>query len=221
MATAKPKLKPYPFREGGAKDNLPIRMVRMVAPYCPADPRPELVLPNGDSVPNPHYTGEPNCQFEYRLNNMGRWQVEKCIELGHDPYYTTTRRRVLEEVVGDDGFVTESKVRIKVSKVLNVMPVAVGVRYTDGKEYDLAVARGYKHLEEFGYASPCEYRQCSQPQRLKTRFGNYCGERHARLIGAMVRGIMLPIAADEAAREKTDAEREDLLERVNIGAVEL
>lgn len=212
------KLQPYPFHDGGAKDNLPIRMRRMAVPYCPSDSRPELLDKSGNAFPNPHYTGEENCQEVYKLNNMGRWDVEKCESLGHEPYYTTLRRKVIEEVIDDDGFVTESKVRVKVTRRLNVMPIPISVRHATWKSMELAVARGAKPLEEFGYMTPCDYRQCSQPVKIKTQYGDYCSERHARLIAADARGVLLPISADTGGEtaDKTEMEREDLLESIRL-----
>ena len=77
-ASTEPKaLQPFPFTEGGVNENAAIRMVRMVIPLCPADSNPEILRRDGSSIPNPRYTGEPNCQQVYKFNNMGRWDVSQ------------------------------------------------------------------------------------------------------------------------------------------------
>lgn len=212
------KLKPYPFRDGGAKDNIPIRMVRMAIPYCPCDPRPELMDKAGNVFANPHFTGEPNCQEEYKLNNMGRWDVQKCIDLGHNPYFTVRRQKIVEEEVDENGYVTGVKTRVKKTELLNIRPIPVSVRHSTNKRMEIEVARGARPLSDFGYESPCEYRGCSARVTIETRYGRYCNERHARLIAAAERGVLLPISADTGGEtaDKTEMEYEDLLERIRL-----
>ena len=219
LEVEKPKQKallPYPFHDGGVNENAAIRMVRLVIPQCPVDGTPELKQRDGTWKPNPNYTGEPNCQMAYALNRGGKWDVDKCIELGHDPFHTTFRRPRMEEVLDDEGYVTETKVRYVVEKRLNVIQVSDNERHSSGREIALALARGCKFLEEFGYLSPCEFRACSQPQRVETRYGKYCSERHARLVAADKRQIMLPIGGDPYSAEQSRREREDILDNLNI-----
>lgn len=221
MPAATKDLKPYPFHDGGVNENAAIRVIRMVIPNCPADPSPTLVRRDGTEVPNPRYTGDPNCQQVYQINNHGRWDVSKCIELGHDPYHTTFRKSIVEDVVGDDGYVTDTRTRIAVEKRLNVIAVSVNPRHSSGMDVALAEARGCKRLSDFGFSDPCEFRSCSAPQRVATRYGNYCSERHARLIAADLTEKFLPIGGDPLSEDKALREREELLGNMNIDAREI
>lgn len=210
------KLKPYPFRDGGVNENAAIRMIKMVIPLCPADPNPEILRRDGTSIPNPRYTGEPNCQQVHKFNNMGRWDVAGCEALGHDPWHTVFRKTILEDVLDEDGWVVETKTRVKSEKRLNVIQVSDNPRHTARTEVALALARGSRFLADFGIEAPCEFRNCTKPVEIKTRFGMYCSERHARLVGADFKGILLPVGGDPYTQEKALEQREELLENINI-----
>lgn len=209
-------LKPYPFFDGGVNENVAIRMIAMVQPQCPIESTPEIKRPDGTYTPNPRYTGEQNCQQAYKLNNQGVWDVQRCVALGHDPYHRTVRTPIVEEVVDEKtGYVTETRTRIRIEKALNVIQVSDNERHSNGTEVALALARGCKWLEEFGYARPCEFRNCSRPWTIDTRFGKYCSERHARLVGADKHGILLPIGGDPYTEDQARREREQALESIN------
>jgi len=209
-------LKPCPYTDGAVSETAVTRVIRMVAPYCPVDGTPEIRTRDGKYVPNPNYTGETNCQQAYKINNQGRWDVEKCVSLGHDPYHTKFRRPILEEILDDEGYVMETKVRYKTEKILNIVQISDSMRQTSGREVELAKARGHKFLEEFGMASPCEFRNCTRPQQVQTKYGRYCSERHARLVAADKKRIALPVTTDPYIREETKDEREALLENISI-----
>ena len=210
------KLKPYPFTDGGVNENAAIRMVKMVIPQCPADPRPEILKKDGTSIPNPRYTGEENCQQVFKINDSGKWDVDKCIERGHEPYYTVFRKTVVEDVVGEDGYVTETRQRVKSEKRLNVIQVSDNPRHTSGTEIARALGRGCKFLEDFGIESPCEYRNCTKKVKVDTRYGKFCSERHARLVGADRKKLMLPIGGDAYTQDQALSEREEMLEGVAV-----
>lgn len=223
MVTAKKEdLKQYPFHDGSVNENGAVRVVRMVIPFCSADPNPEIIRRDGTTVANPNYTGEENCQQKYKFNDFGRWDVEKCMSLGHDPYHTTFRRTVVEEEVDENGYVVGKRERVKVEKRLNITQVPLGVRHTTGNMVALRAARGAKFLEDFGFASPCEMRSCSRPQSIVTRYGKFCSERHARLIAADVRSLVLNIGSGgDPFRDDDNAnEREEQLDTLNIRAGE-
>src|SRR4029077_1798993 len=128
------RLLPYPFHDGGVSENAAIRVIRMVQPQCPVDPLSEIKQKDGTYRPNPNFTGEQNCQQVYKKNEHGVWDVEKCMSLGHDPWHTTFRRPILEEVVDENGFVTETKVRYHVEHRLNIIQVSLNPRHTNGME---------------------------------------------------------------------------------------
>ena len=210
------KLAPYPFRDGGVNENAAIRMIKMVIPLCPADPNPEILKKDGTSIPNPRYTGEENCQQIFKINNEGRWDVDKCIARGHDPYHTTFRKTIVEDVVGDDGYVIETKMRVKSEKRLNVVQVSDNIRHSSRMSVQLALARGCKFLDFFGIEAPCEFRNCTKPVTVDTRYGKFCSERHARLVAADAKELSLPVGGDPYTHEKAIEERERMLENINI-----
>lgn len=216
---AKKDLKPYPFHDGQVNENAAQRVIRLVLPMCPVDGNPEIRQRDGSYKPNPAYTGEQNCQQVYQVNKQGVWEVDKCIEKGHDPYHFKLRRAVVEEVVDENGYVTDSKVRYVVEKRLNIVPISHGPRLGSGQLLALARARGGKPLEDFGYWSPCEFRACSKRQQVETKFGNYCSERHARLVAADRRQMLLTTPSDPYSRDQAVREREDALENLNISKV--
>jgi len=219
MTEKKVQLKPYPYHDGTPNENAAVRSIAVVKPECPMDSRPEILGRDGVARPNPAYTGEENCQQKYKINSQGKWDIEKCISLGHDPYHFTQRRTVLEEVTDENGYVVDSKTRIIKQKKLNVIRVTDNIRVSSRQEVALALARGCKFLEEFGYASPCEFRSCSQPQQVQTQYGKYCSERHARLIAADARKMMLPFGGDPVTQAQAMEEKEQILETMNISRV--
>ena len=214
-----PRLKPFPFHDGYVNENAAVRVIRMVKPECPNDTAPTIVRKDGSEIPNPRYTGQPKCQEVYKFNNYGRWDVEKCLSLGHEPYYTTFRTTIVEDVLDEDGYVVESKPRVKVEKRLNVIQVSDSIRQTSKTEVQLALARGCKFMHEFGYESPCEFRNCTGRQNIRTRYGNYCSERHARLIAADEREIMLVVGGDPFTEDKAAREREEQLGNISLGVI--
>ena len=217
VPSAKPgTLKPYPYHDGQVNENAAIRVQRFVLPLCPVDGNPELKQRDGSYKPNPNYTGQQNCMQVYQLNKQGAWDVEKCIGLGHDPYHYKLRRAVIEEDVDENGYVTDSRIRYIVETRLNIVPVSDNPRLASGQLVRQAVMRGAKTMEEFGYLSPCEFRACSQPQRVDTKYGKFCTERHARLVAADRRGVLLTIPSDPYSAEQAIREREDALEKFNV-----
>jgi hypothetical protein len=210
------KLKPYPFHDGGVSENAAIRMISMVIPNCPVDGTPEIKGRDGVYRPNPNFTGEPNCQQAYKINNHGIWDVKRCEELGHDPWHTKFRRPVVKEVLDDDGWIIETRTQYQVEERLNVIQVSDNPRHSNRTEVAQALARGCRFLEDFGYASPCEFRNCTQPWTIDTRYGKYCGERHARLIAADFQRVMLPVGGDPYTEGQAAEERESILANLNI-----
>jgi hypothetical protein len=210
------ELKPYPFHDGQVSENSQIRVIRMVIPLCPIDSVPEIKQRDGTYRPNPNFSGEQNCQQVYKFNNMGRWDAQKCEDLGHDPWHTQFRYPIVKEVLDAEGYVIDTKVQYRVEKRLNIIQVSDNIRHSSGMEVQLAMARGCRPLEDFGVASPCEFRNCSQPQRIDTRYGKYCSERHARLVAADKQQKILPIASDPYSADQANREREDMLENLNI-----
>lgn len=208
---------PYPFTDGGVNENAAIRAIKMAIPICPADPRPEIDRRDGTTIPNPRYTGEPNCQEAYRFNNMGRWDVRKCESLGHNPWYTEFRKTIVQDEVDADGWVIKERSRIKVETRLNVIQVTDNPRHTNRMEVPLALARGARFLSDFGIEQPCEFRNCTKPQEIRTRFGRFCGERHARLVGADFRELSLIVGGDPITEEKALEQRAQQLESINLG----
>ena len=222
--------KPFPFNDGQPNENAAIRVIRVVKPECPIDPTPELRQRDGSYRPNPRYTGEQNCQQLYKKNNYGVWDVEKCESLGHDPWHTVFYRRVVEDVFDPEtGEFVEQKVKMVRERRINIIAVSLSMRHTSGTELMLAKARGALTLDEYGsrfpdenYLDPCEFRSCTNKVTIDTRFGRFCGERHARLVAADQRGMMKYVGLErdpgEMWQQSRDAEAAEALERINLHA---
>ncbi len=220
--------KPYPFHDGGANENAALRMVAMVKPNCPMDSNPEILKRDGTSVTNPRYTGEPNCQLAYRINNQGIWDVQKCISLGHDPYFTVFHKARVEDEVDEAGYITGTRTRILKERRINIDQVSDNPRHSSRMEVPLAMARGLVPLDrfvmvdaegEFVFDACCEFRGCSAPWRVDTRYGRYCTERHARLVAADFQKRMLPVGGDPYSEDQAMQEREDILASLTIGKI--
>jgi hypothetical protein len=220
--------KPYPFNDGQPNENAAIRVIRVVKPECPVDPTPELRQKDGTYRPNPRYTGEQNCMQLHAINNQGRWDVSACEDKGHDPWHTVFYRQLVEDVYDEDGNFLEQKIRMRKEVRINIIAVSLNIRHTSGTELLLAKARGCLTLDEYGalhpeenFTDPCEFRACTQPVQLLTRFGNFCSERHARLIAADVRQIPRFVSNErdpgEAFQKARSQEAEEQLESINLG----
>lgn len=217
MTTAKPKedapaLKQMRESRTGVKESMAWRRLVMVRPLCPIDDnetRRRVVNGEVVEVPNPNYTGEPNCQRQY-AGAVGWW--DECGKQGHDPYFTTKRVTLEEEQteIQEDGSELITGVTRKRMKIrsLNTTSVAAHTRVNSGQGPAIAhQAKGYRTLAEMGYAPVCEYRNCEMRAAKATRYGNFCGERHARLVGADVEGIFL-----EASPQKRGVKEKQLKE---------
>ena len=215
-AAQEKKLKPYPYLDGGSRDTAAIRMIRMAKPECPIDPNPEINMRDGTTKANPKYTGEANCQQAYKLDNYGHWAVLKCEALGHDPYFRVTRTPRTEEVVDDEGYVTETKVRYLKQRLPNVVAISDNIRHSSGKEVERAVGAGMKFMWEIGYKSPCEFRGCSRDWKIETQYGRYCSERHARLIGADVKRKIMHVVTDAEMADDVKEMNEETLDTIAL-----
>ncbi len=202
------KLKPYPFHDGAVNENAALRMVRMAKPACPITTNmDDPGIKNGTKK----YTGDANCQERFKKNNQGVWDVERCESLGHDPFFTTFKRVEVTNLVGADGTITGQKQTEINERRLNVVQVSDNPRHNTGMSIQLELARGSRFLEDLGYISPCEFRNCVKEKRIKTKFGEFCSERHARLVAADRNEIFLPVGGDPYTEDKTMREREQIL----------
>ena len=168
----------------GVSERGNIRMKKLAAPRCPIQVDPTKARYTGDTFPE-----TMSCQQETG-NAPGWWDL--CTERGHDPYYTTFTKVIKEDIVGDDGVITGQRKRQVVTKKLNINQVPIGTRFASGQAERVSKGlKGRKDISEFGYNELCEYRNCELDAKVKSKYGMFCTDRHARLIGADVEGIML------------------------------
>lgn len=206
-------LKPYPFHDGAVNENAAIRMLRMAKPFCPVTTNmDDPGIKNGTKV----YDHNGSCQERFKKNNQGVWDVAKCVELGHDPYYTTFKKVTEENIVDEQGVVTGKREIVMSERRLNITQVSDNPRHSNGMDVQLELARGSRFLEELGYKSPCEFRNCTKDKKVQTRFGSYCSERHARLVAADRNEIFLPVGGDPYTEEKALRERDQVLNNLSI-----
>ena len=188
------KKESLPSLQIGVREGSNVRMKLMARPMCPivADPNKE------------GYTGEPNCQLE-TSGYPGWWKL--CEERGHDPYHTVTRTIKKEPIVGEDGIISAYRERVIENKKLNTVRVPIGTRFHSGRGESISRGlKGRKTLTEMGYKEKCEFRNCELDAKLKSKYGMFCGDRHARLIGADVEGIMLSVKQGEKNKQLRDVD---------------
>lgn len=178
------KMESLPQRQQGVRETANLRMKLMAAPYCPVVDDPD----------KPGYTGEPNCQTE--MNSApGWWKI--CEERGHEPYFRI-RKRIVKEPVKDNPddpeLITGYREKEREERKLNVVRVAISTRFHSGRGEAISMGlKGRKTLTDMGYKEKCEFRNCELDAKLKSKYGNFCGARHARLIGADVEVTFLTV----------------------------
>ena len=192
MATApKVQKQSLPNIAMGVREASNIRMKVMAAPRCPVSEDPN----------KSGYDGTLNCQHETN-SSAGWWNL--CESRGHDPYHTVTKKTVKEDVEAEDGtgLVTGTRKRVLTTKKLNTVQVPIGTRFHSGRGETISRGlKGRKTLTEMGYNEKCEFRNCELDAKLKSKYGMYCGDRHARLVGADVEAIMLSAKAGEKSKQ--------------------
>ena len=175
------KKESLPDRQQGVRETSSVRRKVMAAPRCPKVDDPE----------KKGYDGEPNCQNETQ-SAPGWWKL--CEERGHDPYYSVDRKITKEPIVGEDGIITAYREKVIEKRRLNTVTVPIGTRFHSGRGEQITRGlKGRRSLTEMGFKEKCEYRNCELDAKLNTKYGEFCGERHARLIGGDVEGMLLPV----------------------------
>ena len=198
-------LKKLPPLQIGVSEMANIRMIKMARPTCPTPTHPSEPGFDADT---------PNCQREFN-GRIGWW--DKCAERGHNPYFRI--KEVVKEVPvwekdehGEEYLKETKTIRTEV-EIPNISQVAFSERVNSGQGVTIARQRkGFKLLPEIGYDPVCEYRNCEAPVAINTIYGDYCGEQHARLIGADVEKIELEVHPDRAG------ERSKQLRQINLYA---
>jgi len=221
-ATSTKALKPYPYKGSGVNENAAVRMVKMVVPQCPCESdadaqRIEDAFERQGlkrrTRPIQKYRGIDNCQsgrFRY-----GWW--EDCEAKGHNPYWSSTVTQREETVTDENGYVTGTRIKEVIKEHLNVVQVPVSRRHDSGQAVPLARQRGAKFLHELGFKNVCEMRNCENPARLRFKFGEFCSERHARLVQADNKKVMLIVGGDEESQWQE--KREEQLQELALGPV--
>ena len=198
------KLESLPQRQMGVRESANVRMKKMARPVCPIQDDPD----------KPGYTGEPNCQ---RLHNNYPGWWDYCANQGHDPYFSkvpakTVTENILSDKEGEEGLIIGRRERqVGGGKKLNMVQVVIDTRHNSGRgeRYSKGL-KGRKELSEFGYAEKCEYRNCEIDAKLQTRYGMFCNDRHARLIGAAVEGMMLATNRRGSLQREANKDLRDL-----------
>lgn len=216
MVEKKADLKDIPGFSQGIRDNASIRMVKMMQPICPFSQFEIDVTPEGKLVPRREPRPDrQNCQ----KRGHGWWDY--CVEQGHDPYFRTrvwySKKDIYEEDpdTGEQVKTGERTVRHE-EKRPNIAQVAAHIRVNSGRGPRHAFERkGFRTLESFGYNPVCEYRNCQNDVKVKSRFGAYCGMYHAALCGADATGqfvTQIPGRFDQGAEDQVAIKRQKQLQ---------
>ena len=195
-------------------------MIKMVVPECKAESDADAErIENAferrglkrRTRPPLHLRGQENHQSgQYRA---GWW--EECEASGHNPYWTVTETIRQEDVVDEEGFVTGQRQKLVTKEFLNVIQVPMSPRHDAGQSVAGAIARGARFLPDMGYQNVCMMRNCENTSTLRWDFGEFCNERHARLVYADLRKVMLIVHA--AGEEIAGQTMEDQLQELYLG----
>lgn len=192
------KRESLPQAQVGVSERSNIRMKKLAAPRCPVSTKT-----------SPYYQAdEMTCQHEM-ANYPGWWKV--CEKRGHEPYFTITRTIKKEPVLAEDGsgLITGYREVQHEKRKLNINQVPIGTRFASGRAEAITKGlKGRKELKEFGYNDLCEYRNCELDAKVKSKYGFFCSDRHARLIGADVEAIMLSVKQGEKNKQLRDIDPE-------------
>lgn len=183
------KKESLPQLQIGVRENGNIRTKKLAAPRCPvSDPLSPYYDEYGTS-----------CQTE-TAGWPGWWKL--CEKREHEPYFTIRKKTVEEDDVDDDGYVKGTKKRVITTKKLNVVQVPIGTRFHSGRGEAISKGlKGRRDLGDFGYNEKCEYRNCELDVKLQSKYGKFCGDRHARLIGADVESVMLHVKPGQRSKQ--------------------
>lgn len=132
------------------------------------------------------------CQKQYQ-NAVG-WQ-DAC---PHDPYISKLHVDVEVPVYAEDEegdmVLVETKLKKKLVIEPNVVQIPLSQDINNGRGPELArEKKGYRFLDELGYAEMCQMHNCWLPASVATVWGDYCSESHARLVGAREMGENLEV----------------------------
>lgn len=135
----------------------------------------------------------PECQFPLRRE---WWKA--CEEAGHEPYVTRQEVEVKVPVYGEDEdgdlVLIEEKVKKKVVTHPNITQVALTRSINDGRGPErFAKEKGFRQLEEMGFAPLCQMLNCWLEATITTPWGEFCGRNHARLVAAAEDGVALEV----------------------------
>lgn len=145
----------------------------------------------------------PVCRVCQAGDNVPRDWYKICT---HDPYLAVAETRVpvtvYEDIVDEKGEPTGAKkvVGIEQTAEFRVVPnwveITLGLRVNSGKGLEMAQAKGFIQPWELrtpafpdGIAPVCQFRECyaqdtpEGKKLLRTRYGDFCRELEARLVG--------------------------------------
>lgn len=224
MVEKKEELKTIPGFTRGVQSNAALRMLKLAQPICPNSKEEMERLSDGRWVPKPKTPGKENCQ-----RAGGQWWID-CEQRGHNPYFTTTKWYVTEDILETD----EQGRLIKKGEQLipqeetrpNIAQVAISIRHNSGRGATKAIEKkGFKRLSDLGYFEVCQFRNCQKPvsSQVKSRnYGHYCSVEHLQLVCADVEGELLHVpnqTVNGADYNKVVKMREKQLREAAVGAL--
>ncbi len=186
------ELKTIPGYSQGVRTNASVRTIKLGRPICPFSKIEMEKDEAGRWVPKqgPTDPDRQNCQ-----KAGGAWWKD-CEARGHDPYNSTIVWYVTEDKYDDETGELTGQRKFRRSRVIpNIAQVAVSTRLNSGKGARRAITmKGFKRLEDMGYAEVCQYRNCQKPVNpaaVSDKYGRYCSADELALIIADQQGILL------------------------------
>lgn len=225
MSESKKDLKQLPGHTRGVEINAALRTLKLGQPICPNSKVEMERLSDGRWVPKPKTPGKENCQLA-----KGEWWLD-CEKRGHNPYFTTTKWYVTEDILEEDAqgrLVKTGEQLIPQEETRpNIAQVAISIRHNSGKGALKAIEKkGFKRLPDIGYFDVCQFRNCQSPvnPKVKSRnYGHYCSVAHLQLICADVEGELLHVPSqvvNGTDYQKVVKMREKQLREASVGALD-
>ncbi|HLA81661.1 MAG TPA: hypothetical protein VJP78_08625 [Thermoleophilia bacterium] len=109
----------------------------------------------------------------------------------------------LEHCGGQDFEIVEIKRKPQIEVTINTAQAVVDDAVNSGQQVDIMRRKGWKLPQELGISPMCQLSRCYRPNpRVRTNFGDYCSELHAKLVALYLEGESVEIFNQRKMRKQ-------------------